>query len=54
MAAFEAELVVRGSVCGEEVDEVDSLLARLAFVLGSTERHIARLLPGGGRTYRSN
>lgn len=39
MAALEAGLVVRDAVGGEEVDEVDGLVARRALVLRAGERH---------------
>lgn len=41
MTAFEAGFVISNAVGGQEIDEMDSLLAFLAFVLGSTKRHIA-------------
>lgn len=41
MIAFEAGFVISNAVGGQEIDEMDSLLAFLTFVLGSTKRHIA-------------
>lgn len=42
MAALEACLVVGDAVGGEEVDEMDGLVARLALVLRAGERHGGR------------
>ena len=39
MTAFEAGLMIGDSIGGQEIDEMDSLLACLAFVLGATEGH---------------
>jgi hypothetical protein len=39
VAAFEAGLVVRDAVGGEQVDEVDRLVAGFALVLRAGERH---------------
>jgi len=44
VAALEACLVVRDAVGGEEVDEVDRLVAGFALVLRAGERHGDRAL----------
>jgi len=39
VAAFEACLVIGNPIRRQEINEMDSLVACLAFVLGSAERH---------------
>lgn len=39
MTALEAALVIGNSICAQEIYEMDSLLAFLALVLGTNERH---------------
>jgi len=39
VAAFEAGLVIGNPICRQEIDEMDGLVACLAFVLGAAERH---------------
>lgn len=39
VAAFEAGLVIGNPIRRQQIDEMDSLVACLTFVLGATERH---------------
>ena len=39
VTAFEAGLVINSTICRQSVDEMNSFIASLAFLLGPAERH---------------